>query len=263
MSCWAVIVAAGRGTRAGLGQNKVFQPLEGRTVLARCLDAFERCGRFDGIALVLSPEDEGRFDELTRREGPFPLVKRTARGGATRRDSVYNGLMALPEDAQIVAIHDAARPFVTGAVIDATLESARRHGSGVISTTVVVPLWRQSRAHACAASRTSLSPIAEAAGSADCLSHSSRGRSQAIPRIYDWYECVCTLMRPGNTKEPRASMNRSASISGQSGACPMQAIIPSSNTMNPSRSTSRREFMVTMVALKITVVCISSAFHEC
>ena len=138
MSCWAVIVAAGRGTRAGLGQNKVFQPLEGRTVLARCLDAFERCGRFDGVALVLSPEDEGRFDELTRREGPFPLVKRTARGGATRRDSVYNGLMALPEDAQIVAIHDAARPFVTGAVIDATLESARAFGSGVICTPVEV-----------------------------------------------------------------------------------------------------------------------------
>lgn len=137
MSCWAVIVAAGRGTRAGLGQNKVFQPLEGRTVLARCLDAFERCGRFDGVALVLSPEDEGRFDELARREGPFPLVKRTARGGATRRDSVYNGLMALPEDAQIVAIHDAARPFVTGAVIDATLESARAFGSGVICTPVV------------------------------------------------------------------------------------------------------------------------------
>ena len=48
MSCWAVIVAAGRGSRAGLGENKVFHPVRGRSVLGRCLDAFERFGGFDG-----------------------------------------------------------------------------------------------------------------------------------------------------------------------------------------------------------------------
>ena len=137
MSAWAVIVAAGRGERAGLGRNKAFQPIQGRSVLARCLDAFQRAGRFDGIALVLSEADEAQFIETERREGPFPLVKRRARGGATRRDSVYNGLLALPEDCDIVAIHDAARPFVRREIIDATLESARLHGSGVICTPVV------------------------------------------------------------------------------------------------------------------------------
>ena len=137
MSCWAVIVAAGRGERAGLGQNKVFYKVDGRTVLGRCLDAFQNCGRFDGAALVLSEADEAAWQALSAREGPFPLVKAVARGGATRRDSVYSGLLALPEDAELVAIHDAARPFVSDAVIDATLESARRFGSGVISTAVV------------------------------------------------------------------------------------------------------------------------------
>ncbi len=137
MSCWAVIVAAGRGERAGLGQNKVFYKVDGRSVLGRCLDAFQNCGRFDGAALVLSEADEAAWQTLSTQEGPFPLVKAVARGGATRRDSVYSGLLALPEDAELVAIHDAARPFVSDAVIDATLESARRFGSGVISTAVV------------------------------------------------------------------------------------------------------------------------------
>lgn len=136
MSCWAVIVAAGRGERAGLGHNKVFEPIAGRSVLARCLDAFERCGSFEGIVLVLSGSDEAAFARLRDREGPFPLVKEIAHGGATRRDSVYNGLLALPEGAEIVAIHDAARPFVTGEVIRVTIESALAYGSGVISTPV-------------------------------------------------------------------------------------------------------------------------------
>ena len=137
MKCWAVIVAAGRGARAGLGMNKVFHPVDGRSVLGRCLDAIERSGRFDGAIVVISPEDEARFAALRVAEGPFDIVKGTAPGGETRRDSVCNGLLALPEDADIVAIHDAARPFVSARIIEATLESAMAHGSGVISTPVV------------------------------------------------------------------------------------------------------------------------------
>ncbi|MBQ9039048.1 MAG: 2-C-methyl-D-erythritol 2,4-cyclodiphosphate synthase [Clostridia bacterium] len=137
MSCWAVIVAAGRGLRAGLGVNKVFYTAGGRTVLGRCLDAIQRSGCFDGAVVVLSKEDNARFAELQRTEGPFDVVKGTAPGGETRRDSVCNGLLALPEDTEVVAIHDAARPFVSKNIIDATLDSARAHGSGVISTRVV------------------------------------------------------------------------------------------------------------------------------
>ena len=137
MSCWAVIVAAGRGSRAGLGVNKVFHKLNGRSVLGRCLDAIQRSGRFNGAVVVLAADDEARFAELLRSEGPFDIVKGTAQGGETRRDSVRNGLLTLPEDTDLVAIHDAARPFVSKAIIDATLDSARAWGSGVISTPVV------------------------------------------------------------------------------------------------------------------------------
>lgn len=137
MSAWAVIVAAGRGERAGLGRNKVFYEYGGRSVLSRCLDAFAGSGLVEGIVLVLSPADREAYGALCAREGACPLVKALADGGATRRDSVYNGLKALPETADVVAVHDAARPFVTREVIAATLEAARREGSGVICTPVV------------------------------------------------------------------------------------------------------------------------------
>ena len=137
MSAWAVIVAAGRGERAGLGRNKVLHRVRGRSVLSRCLDAFERTGLFEGIALVISPQDRDEVEVLFESEGRSPLVKRVVEGGATRRDSVYNGLLSLPEETEIVAVHDAARPFVSAAVIRATLDSAREKGSGVISTPVV------------------------------------------------------------------------------------------------------------------------------
>ena len=137
MSVWGIIVAAGRGERAGLGQNKVFYEFGGRSALSRCLDVFARGGLFDGVVVVLSDGDHDRFQALCDRCGPFDIPVRTAPGGASRRDSVFNGLLAVPEDAEIVAIHDAARPFVSRQVILATLESAREFGSGVISTPVV------------------------------------------------------------------------------------------------------------------------------
>ena len=136
MSAWAVIVAAGRGARAGLGKNKVFFEIEGRSVLSRCLDAFEASGLVDGIVLVISEEDRVAYDRLRQKEGACRLVRRVVTGGATRRDSVYNGLCAVPPSTELVAIHDAARPFVCREVIRATLDSARQYGSGVICTPV-------------------------------------------------------------------------------------------------------------------------------
>lgn len=137
MSAWAVIVAAGRGARSGLRENKVFYPIDGRSALGRCVDTFERCGLFDGIAVVISERDEASYRALSQREGFARAVSRVAFGGETRRESVYNGLCSLPADVDIVAIHDAARPFVTPCIIAATVDSAREYGSGVISTPVV------------------------------------------------------------------------------------------------------------------------------
>ena len=137
MSAWAVIVAAGRGERSGLNRNKVFFKIDGRSMLSRCLDAFAASGLVEGVVLVLSEGDRAAWEALRNREGACPLVKAVVNGGATRRDSVCNGLAAVPEGVEVVAIHDAARPFVTREIIAATLDSARRYGSGVISTPVI------------------------------------------------------------------------------------------------------------------------------
>lgn len=136
MSVWGVVVAAGKGVRAGLGVNKVYAQWKGHSVLSRCLDALEQSGAFDGLVLVISREDEELYRELCVREGANALVKQVAFGGDCRRRSVRNGLLRVPADAKIVAVHDAARPFVSAEVVRATVDSAREFGSGVISTPV-------------------------------------------------------------------------------------------------------------------------------
>jgi 2-C-methyl-D-erythritol 2,4-cyclodiphosphate synthase/2-C-methyl-D-erythritol 4-phosphate cytidylyltransferase len=133
---WAVVVAAGRGERMGLGYNKAFYVLSGRSVLSRSLDALARCGCFEGIVVVVGGEDEPRYRELMAAEGENPLVRAVVCGGATRPESVWNGLMQLPDGARIVAIHDAARCFVSPDLVRRTVESAWQHGSGVASSPV-------------------------------------------------------------------------------------------------------------------------------
>ena len=137
MSVWCVVLAAGKGTRSGLTENKVFFRWQGRSVLSRCLDALAASGAYDGIVLVLSESDLPRYRQIVQAEGENPLVKRIAMGGDTRRESGYSGLMALPEGVEIVSVHDAARPFVTEEIVRATIADARIYGSGVISTPVV------------------------------------------------------------------------------------------------------------------------------
>ena len=131
MNAWAIVVAGGRGERFGQPYNKAFYPIEGRSILSRSLDALNASGLFSGAVLVLGAGDEEDYRALTEREGICPLVKRTAHGGSTRQESVYNGLRALPDEVELVAIHDAARPYVTEAILRETLEGARGGGACV------------------------------------------------------------------------------------------------------------------------------------
>lgn len=142
MSVWCVLLAAGKGARSGLEYNKVFYRWKGRSVLSRCLDSLEASGAYDGVVLVISENEQAELERLFADEGRSPLIRSIVFGGATRRDSGYNGLKAVPGDAQIVSVHDAARPFVSKDVICATIEDARRYKSGVISTPVVDTIKR-------------------------------------------------------------------------------------------------------------------------
>jgi 2-C-methyl-D-erythritol 4-phosphate cytidylyltransferase/2-C-methyl-D-erythritol 2,4-cyclodiphosphate synthase len=109
----AIIVAAGRGERAGGGLPKQYRPLLGRPVVRWSLDALAQ--RADRIVAVIDPAHAGLFDEAAVGV-PVEIVT----GGATRTESVRAGLAALGRGAEpdIVLIHDAARPGLDVATID-------------------------------------------------------------------------------------------------------------------------------------------------
>jgi 2-C-methyl-D-erythritol 4-phosphate cytidylyltransferase / 2-C-methyl-D-erythritol 2,4-cyclodiphosphate synthase len=117
----ALIVAAGRGSRAGGGVPKQYRLLAGRPVLARTLEAFLTHPSVDRVCVVIHPDDNEPYDTAVASLAPL-LAKRLippAEGGETRQDSVRFGLERLGEpDGAIVLVHDAARPFVDAALID-------------------------------------------------------------------------------------------------------------------------------------------------
>ena len=125
----AVIVAAGRGSRMGLDRNKVLYPLCGEPIIVRTVRAFEESGLFSQIVVVTGACD---LEEMRAMFDCAGLgVHAVVEGGADRQESVYRGIAAVGGDAEIIAIHDGARPLVTREVMERTIESAKRHGSGV------------------------------------------------------------------------------------------------------------------------------------
>ena len=126
----AVIVAAGKGTRMGLERNKVLYPVLGEPVIVRTVRAFEETGLFgSGIVVVASACDMDDMRAMFAQGGVH--VSALVEGGRDRQESVSRGVSACAPEAEIIAIHDGARPLVTREVIEATIESAKAHGTGV------------------------------------------------------------------------------------------------------------------------------------
>src|ERR1700710_2768672 len=124
----AILVAAGRGLRAGSGGPKQYRSIGGQTVIFRAMDPFCRHPQIFAVQPVLNPDDIAMFTEAVRALNHEP----PANGGATRQDSVRAGLEALASHKpDIVLIHDAARPFVTAGLISRAIEAAGRTGAAV------------------------------------------------------------------------------------------------------------------------------------
>jgi 2-C-methyl-D-erythritol 4-phosphate cytidylyltransferase len=132
----AIIVAAGRGTRAGGEGLKQFRALAGVPLLLHTLRRFEECAAIDEIVLV-APVAETNFHLAAN---PFKLTKfaRVVEGGATRTESVWRGLQSLNDGrTRIVAVHDGVRPFVTPAEIERTVRAAEETGAAVLCAPVI------------------------------------------------------------------------------------------------------------------------------
>ncbi len=125
MKTVAIITAAGYGKR--MGRPKQFLEIGGKPMLLRTLAVFERTRVIDGIILVVNEEDIERA-----REFDIPKLKKVTAGGEKRKDSVYEGLKALPPSVEIVVIHDGARPFISPEIIEAAVAEARASGAAVV-----------------------------------------------------------------------------------------------------------------------------------
>jgi 2-C-methyl-D-erythritol 4-phosphate cytidylyltransferase/2-C-methyl-D-erythritol 2,4-cyclodiphosphate synthase len=124
----AILVAAGRGLRAGAGGPKQYREIGGQTVIFRAMEAFCRHPDVFAVQPVVNPDDAAIFNEAVAGLRHQPPTN----GGATRQASVHAGLEALAsEKPDIVLIHDAARPFVTPAVISRAIDAAGRTGAAV------------------------------------------------------------------------------------------------------------------------------------
>lgn len=126
----AVIVAGGMGLRAGGDEPKQFQMLGDMPMLMHTIDAFYNYNNFIRIILVLPSGYETQWREMCEHHN-FTIPYVTVEGGETRFHSVRNGL-SIVEDDEIVAIHDAARPFITPDVISQAFQEAIEYNCGVI-----------------------------------------------------------------------------------------------------------------------------------
>lgn len=132
----AIIVAAGSGKRFGSKTPKQFLEIAGKPLLIHTLEKFQKCAEIDAIILVLPSAETAQFLEIISKYGIAKLSKVVA-GGKTRAESVYRGLKSVrAATAEIVAVHDGARPLVKTEEISACVLKARETGAAILAAAV-------------------------------------------------------------------------------------------------------------------------------
>ena len=136
MKVSAIIVAAGRGQRFMEGTRKQFVSLAGKPVLCHTLDKFEACRAVHSVILVVGQEDKDYCLKEIVEKYSYRKVSQIVAGGKRRQDSVKKGIDALSPDVDVVVIHDGVRPFVTGEMIEKSVQSAMDVGASVTAVPV-------------------------------------------------------------------------------------------------------------------------------
>lgn len=124
-NCGAVIVAAGSASRMG-GIDKVMAELKGEPMVLRTVRAFQQS---DVIRSVVIVTRQDLIDTISKLCQDMDKVCAVVAGGSSRQESVAAGLKALPQGTALVAVHDAARPLISQAVIDRTVRAAHTYGA--------------------------------------------------------------------------------------------------------------------------------------
>jgi 2-C-methyl-D-erythritol 4-phosphate cytidylyltransferase len=128
-----IVVAAGLGTRIGVAIPKAFLALGGIPMAVHSLRTLSHLPNLTSITLVVGADQEARGHDVLYGYGSWPVPVRLARGGAERQDSVAAGLQAIEADANLVLIHDAARPFVSLPCAQTCVDTAAAHGAAIVA----------------------------------------------------------------------------------------------------------------------------------
>jgi 2-C-methyl-D-erythritol 4-phosphate cytidylyltransferase len=133
MQADVIVVAAGKGERMGRELPKPFLPVCGIPLLIHTLRAITQSTLISKIILIVAPEREAVCRDMLRLHGQFRVPLAVVHGGAERQDSVRLGLTALDPTSEIVAIHDAARPFLDREILDRSIKTAVIYGGALVA----------------------------------------------------------------------------------------------------------------------------------
>jgi 2-C-methyl-D-erythritol 4-phosphate cytidylyltransferase len=150
MKVSVIIPAAGLGTRMGRGapekegiSRKQFMLLNGSPILVHTIRKFVSCPLVTEIVVALRADDLPWAGSLFKHQG-FAKTVRTVEGGETRQQSVENALATLSNDTDLVAVHDAVRPFIEVEVIEKVIREANETGAAIVG---IVPVDTVKQVH--------------------------------------------------------------------------------------------------------------------
>ncbi|MBR0262191.1 MAG: 2-C-methyl-D-erythritol 4-phosphate cytidylyltransferase [Selenomonadaceae bacterium] len=126
----AIFPAAGSSRRMGGGINKNFLELAGEPILIRSLKTFSQVERINFLIVVVAAHEVEAVEKLLRAEKNLKPWRVTV-GGSERQYSVANGLKLLPDDAEIILVHDAARPLISARTINEVIDEAKKFGGAI------------------------------------------------------------------------------------------------------------------------------------
>lgn len=133
---FALIAAAGKGSRMNMDINKQYIEVGGIPILARTIQAFEDCAYVNNIVIVVNESDIMYCKQHIIDAYRFQKVTTVVAGGQTRQQSVYNGLVEIGELCSIVLIHDGARPFISQESIIDSIAAADEFGGACVAVPV-------------------------------------------------------------------------------------------------------------------------------
>ncbi len=128
---WAVVPAGGRGERFSHQEDKLTVKLDGAPILVWSVLSLLEAPGVAGVVIACQPDKQTLYRQLLAAYQPPKLVQ-FAPGGRNRRESVYNGVLALPPEVEIVAVHDAARPLIAPGLVERALQPVKQGAAGCV-----------------------------------------------------------------------------------------------------------------------------------